>query len=227
MVVYIIAAIILLLPILFLFPTKVINKKNRPKKKQGGILSCNHYTLVDPLVIGAHILNRRLYFFSKKEFAQKNPIGRFLIWSLGSVAIDRENPEIGSLKKAISLMKKGKLLLVFPEGTRNKTGAEDMLKMKNGSVQMSIRSGTPIFPAVLYRKPKVFRKNYLIYGEPVSFEEFKGKPLTKETLEEGTLKLQASMDALRAELHEYLESRKSPRKKAREARKAAKAQAEK
>ena len=181
--------------ILILWPTRVVHKKNRPMKG-GAVICCNHYMLFDPVIVGMHIIGRRLRFAAKIELS-RNPIVRFIVWSTGSVFVDRGKPNIATLKKMIGVLKAGKVLLLFPEGHRNRNGEDgNLLALQNGAVMLSVKAGVPVVPAAFIRKPRAFRRNRLVYGEPLSFPELEGEVLTKEKLAAATERLAESMKGL-------------------------------
>jgi len=189
-------AIVLLLGwlILLLWPTRVINKKNRPKRKKGAVICCNHHTLFDPVIVGMHI-PRRLRFVAKKEITKSLP-GRFIIWSTGSFAVDRGQPNVGTLKKMIAVLKKGKVILLFPEGTRNRGDEGSLQELHNGAILLAVKARVPIVPMAMLRRPRVFRRNYFVYGEPLEYAELYEQKLTKEKLETATRLLAERMEEL-------------------------------
>ncbi|MDR1092536.1 MAG: 1-acyl-sn-glycerol-3-phosphate acyltransferase [Clostridiales bacterium] len=180
--------------VLLLWPTRVINKKNRPKR--GAVICCNHYSLPDPLIVGMHIL-RRLRYVIKKEFA-KNIFGKFFVWGIGSVTVDRGKADLKALRKMLNLLKAGKALMMFPEGHRNRGGEDGgMLELRNGAVMLAAKTRVPIVPAAFLKKPRYFRRNYLAYGEPLEFPELYGVPLTKDKLDAASRRLAESMERLK------------------------------
>ena len=68
--------IIAFIPVSIMFPIKVIGRKKLPKK-QGFVLTCNHYSNFDAPMIDAKLL-RKVRFLAKKELFQKKFIGFFI-----------------------------------------------------------------------------------------------------------------------------------------------------
>lgn len=169
-------------------PIKVVGKKNIPKGK--AILICNHYSNSDVVVLGTSIF-RRQYFLAKKELFNKK-FNSWFLKRMGAIPIDRQSIDLKAIKSCLNLLKKDKLLTIFPEGTRNKT-EEALLEIKNGAGMIAIKSGAPIVPMWLEKKPKAFRKNRLIIGKPISMEEYQNKKLSNEVLEEVGTKLTSAM----------------------------------
>ena len=182
------------IPLRIFYPIKVIGKKNLPKK-QGFVFTCNHYSNLDPVIIDA-CLKRKVRFLAKKELF-KNKFGGWLMKQIGAFPVDREKPEISTFKFAIKTLKENKILGVFPEGTRNKTGNNELQEVKGGAIVFAGKGESLIVPAVLYKKTRFLRMNYLLIGEPLSIEAENIKRMTQEELEKNTLKLTEAMNKLR------------------------------
>ena len=56
---------------------------------------------------------------------------------------------------------------VFPMGTKVVITNIDVDTVKNGVSLFSLRTGVPVLPMVILRRPKAFKKNYIIVGEPI------------------------------------------------------------
>ena len=69
--------------------------------------------------------------------------------------------------------------MIFPEGTRNKTGAE-LLPIKGGSVIFAVKTKSPIVPVFINRKARLFRKTYMMIGKPFELSEYYDKKLTEQ-----------------------------------------------
>ncbi|MBQ7467162.1 MAG: 1-acyl-sn-glycerol-3-phosphate acyltransferase [Clostridia bacterium] len=198
--------------ITFLFyPTKVIGKKNLPKKK-GYILSCNHYSNLDAIMLDTK-LHKRINFLAKKELFEKK-VPAFFLKKFGAIPIDREKPGIASFKQVVSVLHKNKIVGIFPEGTRNKNKEDDSLQsVKTGIITFASKAEVQIVPAVIYKRFKVWRRNYVIIGEPLNLLAEDPKRLSKEELEENTKRLTDAMNKLRADFDEKLKLKKAGNKK--------------
>ena len=200
---------ILWLPIHLLFPTKVIGKKNLPKKK-GVVLTCNHYSNMDCILIDIY-LNKKVRFLAKKELF-KNKIFAWMLKKYGACPVDREKPDMASFKFALNTLKQNKLLGIFPEGTRNKLN-DELQEFKNGAIVFASKADTQIVPMVLYRRSRIFRKNYLIIGEPIEVEAENKKKLKAEETDLNTQRLVSAMNKLRVDMDLKLQSKKQKKEK--------------
>ena len=82
----------------------------------------------------------------------------------------------------LKILKNGHKLVIFPEGTRNKTGTSDLQELKDGTGFLSVKSKCPIVPVMMLQKAKVFRRTKIMVGKPFYFEEYYDKKLTNEDL---------------------------------------------
>ena len=104
-----------------------------------------------------------------------------------------------ALMNAMKVLKEGKKLVIFPEGTRNKTG-EELQELKSGAGLIAVRTKTPVVPVMFLKHPKIFRRSYMIVGKPFELKEFYDKKLTKEDYETIDNIIREKMIETRAEL---------------------------
>lgn len=199
-----IGIVFMLLPMLILFPTKFLHKERMPKGKC--IATSNHYSNVDGLVYIAQF--RRKFRFMAKAELFKNKFVSKIFYSIGMFPVDRQHVSPSVFKKTISELNKGHQVFIFPEGTRNKDESETMGDVKSGIITFASKGESVIVPMVMYRKPKIFRKNYIIVGEPISIVGENPKRLTKEEIEINVKHYTEVMSNLRIELDEYVNNKK-------------------
>lgn len=160
-----------------LYPTKIIGRENIPEGK--AIIVSNHYSNADAPIMITRVFKKGIHFLAKKELFDSK-FKRWFVTKMGGIEIDRENPSASSMKEIFDLINDNQKIFIFPEGTRNKSGSEEMLPLKYGSSMFSIKTKTPILPMIFIKKPKLFRKNYLIIGKPFELFEYYG---TREYVE--------------------------------------------
>ncbi len=201
---------LLYLPVSILYPTKVINKKRMPKNKKC-IATSNHYSNLDPLIYNFRFV-KKFKFLAKKELF-KNRFTAWLFRSIGAIKVDRNQVSPSVFKECLKCLKDDKQLFIFPEGTRNKQDTEEMGDIKSGVITFASKGEAEIIPMLMYRKPKLFRKNYIIVGEPFKVEGEDTKRLTKEELEANTERYAKVMDNLRIELDSIVNKKKNKKQK--------------
>lgn len=112
--------------------------------RQPVIFMGNHESLLDPpVLIGA--LPIPAVYLSKKEIIWMVPVGWAALMA-GTILIDRSNREkaVRSLFEAARQIRGGKNVVIFPEGTRTRTG--DLLPFKKGGFALAQDAGAPIVP---------------------------------------------------------------------------------
>lgn len=186
------------LPVRILYPTKVIGKENI-KKVEGAVLTCNHYSNMDPIILDIY-LNKKIMFLGKQELF-KNKLFAYCLKRFGGYPVNRDKPELSSIKFALNCLKDNKFLGVFPEGTRNKDlGENELLQLKNGAIMFASKSDKSIIPMIIYKRPRIFRRNYIVVGEEIKIEGENSKKLTPEEVESNTKRLVGALKDLRTSL---------------------------
>lgn len=162
--------LILFIPFSIMFPCRIIGKKRIPKGKC--IIICNHRSNIDYIYLWNKIW-RKQFVLAKKELF-KSRLARWFFTKMGGIPVDRDNMDISVIKDSLKALKKGKILTIFPEATRNKTD-QDLLEFKAGASVFSIKANAPIVPIYIQKRPHFLGFNRIIVGEPIFFDEsFKG-----------------------------------------------------
>lgn len=162
---------------------KVEGKENFPHN-QPFIFASNHLSHLDiPCLFTAIPVN--LHFIAKKELKWVPFIGWFLA-ATGMIFIDRSNKKkaIASLDQAGQIIKNGKNIIAFPEGTRQIGG--DLGVFKKGTFMMAQKAGIPVVPVCIIGTDKVLPVNSLKFN-PNTVTLKIGKPIAPPTTKEDTL----------------------------------------
>lgn len=197
---FLLTFILLYLPIKLFMPTKVIGKKNLPKNKQTGYILCaNHYSNFDVILLDIS-LGKKINYLAKKELFKNKFFGGALT-KLGAIKIDRENADVVAFKNAMNILKNKKPLGIFPEGTRNKNlNATNMNETKDGAIIFAGKSGVPIIPTAIAKRPKFFSRNKIIIGDPFYVEAVNPKKMTKEEISANSQKLAEIINTLHLQI---------------------------
>lgn len=151
------------------FKLHVKGAENIPPCGEGIILISNHQSNLDPVMLGLGIKNRKLFFMAKQELFQV-PILAPIIRKLGAFPVKRGSKDLDAIKKAETIVNDGRILAMFPEGGRSKTGK--LLRPKVGATKIAISTGKKILPCSIFYSSKWFRSNiYIEYGKPISVVE--------------------------------------------------------
>ncbi|MCC0633385.1 MULTISPECIES: lysophospholipid acyltransferase family protein [unclassified Clostridioides] len=154
------------------FKYEVIGAENIPDR--GNIVvASNHKSNLDPVFLAAAIENREIAAIAKQELFKVKPLG-FILKKLHVMPINREKPDVSTIKTILRSIRDGYVLGIFPEGTRIK--GDNFGKAKAGLSLFTIKSKSKVVPVSIISKYKLFSKVIVYFGEPISFEEhFKEK----------------------------------------------------
>ena len=156
------------------FHLEVYGNKNIPKNG-GFILASNHVSFLDPIILSAACF-RRLSFMAKEELF-KNKLFAWLIRNAGAFPLVRNHGDSGAIKEGIKRLKKGNVLLLFPEGSRSKDGA--IKKPLSGVGFLAQKANVPIIPAYVFGTNRAWPKGAK-FIRPCKIKVYFGKPIFSE-----------------------------------------------
>ena len=111
------------------------------------ILAANHCSFLDPPVVAMVSPNRNVRFMAR-DTLYSNPVARWFFPRVGLIALDRTRGDLAALRTAISSLKGGDVVALFPEGTRSPDG---QLKEAKGGIGFLIaKSQAPVVPVRIF-----------------------------------------------------------------------------
>jgi len=136
-------------------------------KKGAFILACNHVSFLDPPVVGIAAF-REVFFLAKIGLFKVSRFFSWLIKKYNALPISSAQ----GLMSAVRVLKKGNVVVIFPEGTRSRKGY--MLPFNPGASYLSISLGVPVIPVYITNSDKkvislILRINKLKirFGKPI------------------------------------------------------------
>lgn len=168
----------------------------------GGVLVLsNHQSHFDPVLVGM-AFDRRLNYVARQTLFGFAPF-RWLINSLDAIPIDRDGLGMSGLKETLRRLKRGELVLLFPEGTRTRDG--DVHRLKPGFNALAKRAGVPLLPVAIdgawqaWPKARPFPRLDVIHiqiGPPILPEEI-ARYDERELVDEVERRIRACLDEAR------------------------------
>lgn len=148
-------------------PFKIIGRENIPEG--AAVICANHSSFSDPFYMAYAVPPKyHLCLMAKRELFSFKPLG-WILRGIGTFPVNRESAgDMEAMKNALKVLKSGKKLGIFPEGTR--TSEDGAVSPKAGAVRLAQKTGCSLVPMYIPRKKKFFRRNPIIVGSPISLE---------------------------------------------------------
>jgi 1-acyl-sn-glycerol-3-phosphate acyltransferase len=154
---------------------ETIGLENFPK--EGGVLLCsNHIDNLDPPVVGI-TAPRPVHFMAKEELFSVLLLGK-IVPHLNAFPVKRGMSDREALRKGLNILKEGKVLGLFPEGTRSKNG--ELGKGLAGAGFFALRTEAKVVPCAIIGPYKSFHSLKVVYGKPISMQELRDAKVSAE-----------------------------------------------
>jgi 1-acyl-sn-glycerol-3-phosphate acyltransferase len=138
------------------------------------LIAGNHASHLDPPLIGSHV-PRQMSFFARKTL-WSGGIASWWLDNVGTIPVDRDGgQDVGALKRVLRALADGKVMILFPEGTRSPDGQLQIPKPGVGFIVC--KTQVPVVPARIFGSHEAFGKGAKVprFGTPISVVF--GKPL--------------------------------------------------
>jgi 1-acyl-sn-glycerol-3-phosphate acyltransferase len=159
------------------------------------ILASNHQSNFDHLFVPLPVKERleKIHFIGKADNILQVLLAGWIYWLAGTIPVNRKAKDKRKvLEKAVQVLEQGEIIIIYPEGTRNRM--QKIMEGKTGAVELAIRAKVPIVPlALVYKdnKPRKFPLSIRI-GKPMYFDG----ELEYDNLRSGTERLMKEIYSL-------------------------------
>jgi 1-acyl-sn-glycerol-3-phosphate acyltransferase len=168
----------------------------------GYVLAANHLSNLDPWALGMPLFPRRYLRFMGKSELFWTPLKQ-IITAGGAFPVRRGHGDAEAIETATDLVREGHVVVMFPEGTRQKKGLRKRFQPKahTGAARIALAANAPLVPAGITGTDRLTRLGPLRveYGEPVDLSDLDGRD-PRDAAEEATDRLMAEIARLRETL---------------------------
>lgn len=185
----------------FAFLPKVYNSKNLHFKRSC-IVIANHTSNWDPVLLGHLVFPVCLKYMAKEEIFKKGFLDKFFR-GLGVIPVGRGKSDLKAIKMALSVLKNGKSLGIFPEGHRIRTG--ELGPFEIGPAVIALKTKTPVLPVYMdCRGYRIFRRVRVMVGDMLDLAELSGGKTDAETVAQMTEVLRGKIQELKERLPSHV-----------------------
>jgi 1-acyl-sn-glycerol-3-phosphate acyltransferase len=171
-------------------------------REGGWVLAANHWSNLDPWVLGLPLFPRRFLRFMGKSELFWFPLGAFIA-AAGAFPVRRGRGDEEAIETAVALSREGHVVVMFPEGTRRRKGLrkKEQARWRTGAARIALDAGVPLVPAGIAGTDRLARLGPLrvAYGPPIVLDDLRAEPST-EAAAMATERLQSAVDALERSL---------------------------
>ena len=184
--------------LIFIVCGRDIKGRENVPRKGGFILAANHLNNADPPILtGA--TPRRIAWLTKAEWF-KTPVAGLMFRMGGMIPVRRFEADLQALRRSEQALKAGRVLGMFPEGTRSRTGG--LARGEPGTALIALRTGALIVPVAIWgtenvKLPRdILRRTHACvrFGKPFTLPA--ARRITKAEVEAGTETIMREIAAL-------------------------------
>ena len=168
----------------------------------GFVLAANHTSNFDPWPLGIPFLpGRQLRFMAKAELF--NPLFAPILRAGGAFKVHRGEGDVEAMRTAAKLAREGEIVVMFPEGTRQRKGLRKKRTARphTGAARIALAAGVPLVPAAIGGTDRLIRLGPLrvTFGEPIDLDDL-GELDAKRAATVATERLMARIEELKETL---------------------------
>jgi 1-acyl-sn-glycerol-3-phosphate acyltransferase len=150
-----------------LFRLEVKGKEHLPR--DGFVLAANHTSNLDPWAIGLPLMPQRWLRFMAKSELYWRPLS-LVLDAAGAFKVRRGEGDVEAIRTAVDLVRAGEIVVMFPEGTRQKKGLRKKwtARPRTGAARIAHEAGAPLVPVAIKGTDGLARLATwkVAYGEP-------------------------------------------------------------
>lgn len=154
-----------ILPTLLALRPKRLYPYGRNIPKGGVLISANHRSYLDPVIVHCAVMGRRLNCLATKDLYNRR-IWKLFFPAMHCIQVDKKNFSMASFHQVVERLNDGKAVVIFPEGQINRDESTTVMAFKSGVMLMAHRSHAPILPVYIVKKQHWYERQHIVIGKP-------------------------------------------------------------
>lgn len=178
----------------WLAPRSAVYGAERIPERGGVLVAANHYTALDPFLVGV-AAPRAVHFFAKGQLFRRSLLTEAILW-VGAIPVGQGADNRAALRHATGLLRAGRAVGIFVEGARQRS--PELGDVLPGAALLALRAGVPVVPCGIdsfgwSRRRR--RACVAVFGEPLRLD---GLPVGRQGVELGTRRIADAVEEARA-----------------------------
>ena len=162
------------------------------------IIAANHVSYLDPVAVGVACPRPISYMAKAELFAL--PVLGWILPRVNAYPVGRgsKSSTMGAVKKSVQILKEGRAIGIFPQGTRVREGEGES---KAGVALLASMGNAPVVPAYVWGSKDASRLHQIkvVFGPPLRLPA--GRKATREEIAKFTQDVMAAIRGLEAQIH--------------------------
>ena len=131
-----------------------------PTVNRGGpwVFASNHRSFFDPVLVGAFV-DLPLCYFARASLWRLPVVGQVLRF-YHALPIDRDEPQMAVMRRIVERLRQGRGVVIFPEGTRTRTGR--LGRLRQGPALFARRAGVGLVPVYIHRSDQAWPRGAVL-----------------------------------------------------------------
>lgn len=209
----------IVIPIVSLLARITVKDAHKLPREGAFVLAPNHYSEFDPLIVAVAVYRSgRLPRFMAKESLFRVPVLGWVLKRTGMVPVARASSASAAkqtMAQSHELVKNGRGVIVYPEGTLTRDPELWPMRGKSGAVRLALAGGIPLIPMAQWGTQQIMgryqkglslwplrKRVQVVYGDPVDLSDLAGRASEPAALNEATDRLMAAITALLEQLRD-------------------------
>ncbi len=189
------------IPALLWWRPKVYRPYGTKTPKGRVLVSANHRSFFDPIILLITFPFRRLHSLATKDLYKTKFMAAFLT-QMHCIMVDKQNFTLSAFHDVVTRLQEEKMVVIFPEGGLNEDSEDTIKTFKSGAVLMAHKANAPLLPVYIVKRKKWYHRQRVVIGEVFDVRKELGDRPSIEQLNNAS----DTLRKMELDLQEYFDS---------------------